>query len=116
MRTPKPTASMTAPPRMPRPPVIPRTLGSLPGEQAFEPGQWRALLEPDRHRALQRFAVFQAAASIDDEHVLMRVDEALLRELARALERGRTLGADEHPFAHAGEPHHRRDLFITDCD
>src|SRR5258708_5619825 len=89
MRTPKPTARRTAPPRMPRPPVIPRTLGSLPGEQAFEAGQSRAFGQGYRSRALQRFAVFEAASGVDHEDVLVRVDEPLLRELARALERGR---------------------------
>src|SRR5438270_4072082 len=82
MRTPNPTASSTAPPRMPRPPVIPRTVGSLVGEQAFDAGHRGAPRQPDRRVALERLGVLEAAAGVDHEHVLVRVDQALTCELA----------------------------------
>src|ERR1700716_3497647 len=101
MSTPNPTASRTAPPRMPRPPVRPRTLGaSLRGRQALEPRHRLARREADRGGALQRFGVLEPAAGVDDEHVFVRVDESLFRELVRTGDRGGALGTDEHPFAH----------------
>src|SRR4029077_1008527 len=117
MSTPNPTARRTAPPRMPRPPVIPRMVGrSLVGDLTLEPGQRDARREMVRRIALQRFRVFEPAAGVDDEDVLVRVDEALHRELMRTLERGGALGTHEEPFAHRGESHHRGDLVVGHLD
>src|SRR6266404_9000782 len=106
MSTPHPTARRIAPPRMPRPPVSPRTVGrSLSGDLALQTGQRVALREMDRRVALQRLRVLEAAPGIDHKDVLVRIDEALLRQLVRALDRGRALRAHEQPFAHRDQPH-----------